>query len=129
MQEQLAAVHLCPEAHLVFIPDVKSLQGLYHENELKCSACEKVSAFTNFKPMPLYKIQEPNQRLYVANALTGIYCEPHQKILVLGLINVEKSINNFLILGVGYDNISLIMATLCLKIPNKTNFVPQILQT
>ena len=120
---------MCAEAHLIFIRDVKSPQGLYHENELKCSACEKVSPFTNFKPMPLYKIQEPNQRLYVTNALTGIYHEPHQKILVLGLINVEKPINIFLILGVGYDNISLIMATLCLKIPNKTNFVQQIRQT
>ena len=61
--------------------------------------------------MPLYKIQEPNQQLHVAHALTGIYREPHQKVWVLGLINVEKSINIFLILGVGYDNISLIMAT------------------
>ena len=120
---------MCPEAHLIFIPDVKSPQELYHENELKCSACEKVSAFTNFKPMSLYKIQESNQRLYVANAMTGIYREPHQKVLVLGLINVEKPINIFLILGVGYDNISLIMATLCLKIPNKTNSLPQVLQT
>ncbi|CAF3451053.1 unnamed protein product, partial [Rotaria socialis] len=101
LQEQLAAAHLCSEAHFIFIVDINTPQGLYHENGLKCSVCEKVSIFTNFEPMPLHKIQEPNQRLYVANALTGI----------------------------GYDNLSLVMATLCLKIPNKTNFVPQVLQT
>ena len=104
LQEQLATAHLCPEAHLIFILDVQLPQRVYHESGLKCSACEKVSVFTNFKPMPLYKIQELNQRLYVANALTGIYRERHQKILVLELINVENYINIFLIMGVsGYS--------------------------
>ncbi|CAF1659817.1 unnamed protein product [Adineta ricciae] len=101
LQTQLADAHLCANAHLIFIPDINRSQGLYHENGLKCSLCGKISPFSNFPPKPLYEVQVPNHRLYVANSFTGI----------------------------GYDNMNLIMSILCLKIPNKTNFIPQVLQT
>jgi hypothetical protein len=86
LQEQLAATHLCSSAHFIFIADVNKAQGLYHENGLKCSACQKISSFRNFEPKSSRQIQEPNQRLYVANALTGIYCRGYSKFSILQLI-------------------------------------------
>ena len=121
LQEQLGVAHLCPGAHFVFVADGNTPQGLYHENGLRCSLCEKISPLTNFKRKSNKEVQEPNQRLYLENALTGIHREVFQ-------IRNPK-IDVLLILGVGHDNISLIMTILCLKIPNKTNFVPQVLQT
>jgi hypothetical protein len=42
---------------------------------------------------------------------------------------VNLTIEILLIVGVGHDNMSVIMGMLCLKIPNKTNFIPQVLHT
>ncbi len=127
LEEQLAAAHLCSNAHFIFIADVNSPQGLYHENGLKFSACKKVSPFTNFEPKPLHQCQEPNQRLYVSSALTGIHHRADSTCLVLILIYFKTFMDILLIIGAGYECINLVMSILCLKIPQKSNFVPQVL--
>ena len=71
MQRELADAHLYANAHFIFVADMNSSQGLYHENGLKCSVCEKISFFSNFPPKRLYEVQVPNHRLYLANAFTG----------------------------------------------------------
>ncbi|CAF4884596.1 unnamed protein product [Rotaria sp. Silwood1] len=100
-QQILNDAHVCSDGgRLEFIPDVSPPVGLFHQNIFRCTKCLKETSITNFPPIhPIEsKQQEPNKRLCIAAATTGI----------------------------GYDATNAIMSSLCLSITAKTAFLQQL---
>ncbi|CAF3720422.1 unnamed protein product [Rotaria sordida] len=67
------------------------------KNGLQCSICKTITDMTNFRMRPLYELQEPNQRLYAASAISVI-C---------------------------YDVTGFILSLLGIKTPHRSNFYKQ----
>jgi hypothetical protein len=97
LQECLRTSHICSGGRLELVIDSENSSGLFHKNGLKCSVCNKVTDLTNFLIRPLFEIQEPNQRLYAAGAISGI----------------------------GYDATRLIFSMMGLHSPHRSNFFKQ----
>lgn len=86
------SAHICPGGRLELIVDTEQNSGLFHKNGLKCSICNKITDLTNFPSRPLYEIQEPNQRLYAASAISGIGYDATQ--FVLSLLGVNTPVRS-----------------------------------
>lgn len=99
LKECIESAHVCPGGRLELIIDTKENSGLFHKNSLKCSICNQTINLTNF-PTSSNRIQEPNQYLYAAGALSGIgYDATHFMFSLLGLntphrANFFKQVHN-----------------------------------
>ncbi|CAF4828935.1 unnamed protein product [Rotaria sp. Silwood2] len=71
LKECIDKAHICPGGRLELIIDSGKSFGLFHKNGLKCSICNKMTDLTNFPAQSSRQIQEPNQRLYAASAISG----------------------------------------------------------
>ncbi|CAF4142249.1 unnamed protein product [Rotaria magnacalcarata] len=98
LKECMHSAHICPGGRLELIIDTEKNIGLFHKNGLKCSICKKTTDLTNFPSRPLHQLQEPNQRLYAASAISGI----------------------------GYDATYFILSLLGINTPHRSNFYKQI---
>ena len=89
LQQVLADAHVCLDGgRLNFVPDTSPPTGLFHQNVLKCTKCGRETPVTNF-PV-IYPVeseqQEPNKRLVIGAATTGIGFKATRGILsTLGL--------------------------------------------
>jgi hypothetical protein len=100
-QKILNNAHVCSDGgRLEFISDVSPPVGLFHQNIFRCTKCLKETSITNFPPIhPIEsKQQEPNKRLCIAAATTGI----------------------------GYDATNAVMSSLCLSITTEKAFLQQL---
>ena len=92
LKERLRLAHICPGGRLELIIDNEKDIGLFHQNGLKCSICNEITDLANFPIRPLYQIQEPNQRLYAASAISGIgYDATHFVLSLLGVNTPHRS--------------------------------------
>jgi hypothetical protein len=92
LKECMHPAHICPGGRLELIIDTETNLGLFHQNGLKCSICNKITNLTNFPIRPLYQLQEPNHRLYAASAISGIgYDATHFVLSLLGVITPARS--------------------------------------
>ncbi|CAF1518707.1 unnamed protein product, partial [Rotaria sordida] len=95
-QQVFNNAHVCSNnGRLEFIADTSPSVGLFHFNALRCTSCGKETPVTNFSPIdPVQSVQqEPNERLVVAAATTGIGYKATKYIMsTLGLsITTEKA--------------------------------------
>ncbi|CAF1556957.1 unnamed protein product, partial [Rotaria sordida] len=95
-QQVFNNAHVCSNnGRLEFIADTSPSVGLFHFNALRCTRCGKETPVTNFSPIdPVQSVQqEPNERLVVAAATTGIGYKATKYIMsTLGLsITTEKA--------------------------------------
>ncbi|CAF3259605.1 unnamed protein product [Rotaria sp. Silwood2] len=98
LKECIDTAHICPGGRLELIIDAGKSFGLFHKNGLKCSICNKITDLTNFPAQPARHIQEPNQRLYAASAISGI----------------------------GYDTTQFVLSLLGISVPSRSNFYNQV---
>ncbi|CAF3871220.1 unnamed protein product [Rotaria sp. Silwood1] len=92
LRECMHSAHICPGDRLELIIDTERNSGLFHNNGLQCSVCNKITDFTNFPRRPLYQLQIPNERLYAASAISGIgYDATHFVLSVLGINTPHRS--------------------------------------
>ena len=97
LKECLESAHICPGGRCELMIDTKKNFGPFHKNALKCSICNRITNFTNF-PIKSNRIQEPNQRLYIAGAISSI----------------------------GYDATHFVLSLLGLNAPHRANFYKQV---
>jgi hypothetical protein len=101
LQDILNKAHVCNHGgRLEFVPDALPYTGLFHQNVLRCTKCGKQTPMTNFPIIhPIEsKQQEPNKRLTLAVATTGV----------------------------GYRAARAIMSTLSLSIQSERTFLNQL---
>ncbi|CAF1475225.1 unnamed protein product, partial [Rotaria sordida] len=100
-QDILNTAHVCyGGGRLEFVPDVLPCSGLFHHNILRCTKCGNETPLTNFPVIHPIKTtqQEPNKRLTLAAATTGV----------------------------GYRATKSIMSTLSLSIQSERTFLKQL---
>ncbi|CAF3224215.1 unnamed protein product, partial [Rotaria sp. Silwood2] len=100
-QDILNTAHVCYRGgRLEFVPDVLPCSGLFHHNILRCTKCGNETPLTNFPVIHPIKTtqQEPNKRLTLAAATTGV----------------------------GYRATKSIMSTLSLSIQSERTFLKQL---
>lgn len=98
LEECIRLAHICPGARLELIIDKEKNIGLFHQNGLKCSLCNEITDLNNFPIKPLHQVQQPNQRLYAASAISGI----------------------------GYDAMHFVLSLLGINTPGRSNFYKQV---
>ncbi|CAF1521043.1 unnamed protein product [Adineta steineri] len=98
LKECIDTAHICPGDRLELIIDAKKSFGLFHQNGLKCSICNKITDLTNFPAQPSRQIQEPDQRLYAVSAISGV----------------------------GYDTTQFVLSLLGISLPSRSNFFNQV---
>jgi hypothetical protein len=98
LKECIDIAHICPGGRLELIIDSGKSFGLFHKNGLKCSICNKITDLTNFPAQSSRQIQEPNQRLYAASAISGT----------------------------GYDTTQFVLALLGISMPHRSTFYQQV---
>jgi hypothetical protein len=98
LKECMHSAHICPGGRLELIIDTEKSFGLFHKNGLKCSICNEITDLTNFPSRPLNQLQQSNQRLYAASAISGI----------------------------GYDATHFILSLLGINTPHRSNFYNQV---
>ncbi|CAF3311856.1 unnamed protein product, partial [Rotaria sp. Silwood2] len=100
-QDILNTAHVCYRGgRLEFVPDVLPCSGLFQHNILRCTKCGNETPLTNFPVIHPIKTtqQEPNKRLTLAAATTGV----------------------------GYRATKSIMSTLSLSIQSERTFLKQL---
>ena len=92
-QNILNAAHVCYRGgRLEFVPNVLPCIGLFHHNILRCSKCGTETPLTNFPIIhPINSTQqEPNKRITLAAATTGVGYRATKSIMSLLSLSIQS---------------------------------------
>ncbi|CAF3872924.1 unnamed protein product [Rotaria sordida] len=110
-QDILNTAHVCyGGGRLEFVPDVLPCSGLFHHNILRCTKCGNETPLTNFPVIHPIKTtqQEPNKRLTLAAATTGVGYRATKSIMSTLSLSIQSERTFLKQLHKFYDDISLI---------------------
>ncbi|CAF4228236.1 unnamed protein product [Rotaria sordida] len=110
-QDILNTAHVCyGGGRLEFVPDVLPCSGLFHHNILRCTKCGNETPLTNFPVIHPIKTtqQEPNKRLTLAAATTGVGYRATKSIMSTLSLSIQSERTFLKQLHKFYDDMSIL---------------------